>query len=110
MNNYEVEVEESYYEVELGGAGISQASLAKAGRASFQAGNDTVSVNFVTAIDSVNNFALLLTMQNTLSSFPQDLTVRISSFTVNGFTCKVNAPPDDGNYSVNWMLVPITNG
>lgn len=111
MSNYEIDVTTEPYEVEIGGnGGTLQASLAKAGKTTFQSGNDAVSVSFTTAIDTIASFSLLLTIQNTLDSFPQDLTVRVSAFSINGFTAKVNAPPDTNNYTLNWMLVPILNG
>lgn len=109
---YEVTVEDCETIVELGNSGgIAQASLAKAGRVDLAAGADGGSVSFVTALTTpITGFSLLLTMQNLSDSFPQDLTARVSVFTINGFSFKLNAPTDTANYSVNWMLVPSVNG
>jgi hypothetical protein len=111
LAGYEISVETEFYEVEIGNnGGVLQSSLAKAGNAPILIGQDSVSVSFNTALDLATNFTLICTLQNTLDSFPQDLTVRVSALTVNGFTARVNAPVESANYSINWALLPRING
>lgn len=41
---------------------------------------------------------------NTVDNFPRDLTWRIKAFSVNGFTVRLSAPTDSGNYKISWAI------
>lgn len=112
MSSYEISVEVDEIVVELGNSGgIAQSSLARAGQVSLASGADGGSVSFPTALTTpITGFSLLLTMQNLTDTFPQDLTARVSVFSINGFSFKLSAPTDTANYKVYWALIPQVNG
>lgn len=112
MSSYEITIEEDQIVVELGNSGgIAQASLGKAGRVAIGTGQESVSVSFVTALTTaVTTFSLQVSLMNLSDSFPQFLSVQVTSFTVNGFTATLNAATDTGNYILNWSVLPSANG
>lgn len=110
LQQYEINVEQATIEVNIGDTPVG-AQVARAGSMGVPNGSDTCSVNFATVLAGLStDYAVLLTVQNTLDSFPQDLTARVSGFTTATLTVKLNAPVDTANYTVNWMIVGKVNG
>lgn len=111
MISYEIQVEESFYQIDIGTQGVPlSASLAKAGKLPFQSGNPVLTIPFTTFLSDTSLFIPVVTMYNVTDSFPQDLVVRVKSFQTNQMVVEVNAPPDTGNYYASWAVLPIANG
>lgn len=110
LEQYQLNVTESVYQVILGSGPVGT-QVARAGAVYFSQTAQQVSVSFPTPLpNNVTDYALVVSLQNTLDSFPQDLVIKVSAFTVNGFTVKANAITDSPNYLVNWMVVARVNG
>lgn len=107
-SNYQINLTTTPYQIVVPQTVVG-AQIAKAGRIPIPNGSDTGAVTFNTVLTNTA-YSVQLTIMNTADSFPQDLIVRVSGFTVNTLTVKLNATTDTGNYIVCWALIGSING
>ena len=114
MSGYQVNLSVSPWQIVIASTPIGN-QVAKAGVVQFFNTQQSATVTFAKALPNVANpirgaYSLIVTMQNTVDPFPRDLIVRVSNFTIAGFTIKLNAPVDTNNYFASWMVTANVNG
>lgn len=108
---YILTVENESYVIEVGDTPVTTLFSKSGVIEGMPVGTDTVAVVFATQLTGAltDYTPPIISMVNLLDSFPQDLIPRVSSFSLTGFTVKLNAPVDTGNYKIAWMLPPRFN-
>lgn len=85
------------------GSGTSSAVSWIANSQGISNGSDTVLVSFSSPQNDLS-YVILPTIENTVDSNPLALQVISITKTVNGFTVKLSAPTDSGNYKLNYII------
>lgn len=106
---YEITVENERYTIELGDTPVTTLT-SRARKLAIPSGHDTITWSFTTALTgAATDYVPVVSLQNTADSFPQDLIARISSFSINAITIKLNAPTDSANYAANVVIIGALN-